>query len=298
MTNTLSDLICFNQTEIAHDKDNIFILDRHSTHEGTWSTLQVTSGELNLSFTDSNNNQLATHCLNCITPPFLIPPALMHTIEPITESFYAKLDFYCKPHRYFHKKYNMNAVHEDLVYCYDNYLKNANPLNILDIGCGSGRNSLFLTLMGHQVTALDIQLKQLENINHLAIFEKFKNIETIHHDLNVALPFRDHQFDFILSTVSLQFLKPERIPGLLLTLRDLTSTGGKHLMVFPVLSDRFSLPDTFTFLPESGELLKNYQDAGWSVLEYKESIGKLHRNDESGRPIQGLFAFLLVEKPW
>lgn len=297
MNHSQHDLICFNQTTIAHDDEHIFFLDKHASHEGTWSYLQLTSGEINVVFTDTKKNLLKTQYLTPATPPLIIPPATMHSIDVISNGFTAKLDFYCKPHRYFNKKHGLGEVHNDLLYCYNTYFSQAGSLKVLDVGCGTGRNALFMKLLGHEVTALDINRSHLEHIEHISLMEGFQSLQTQYHDLNSELQRNCGAFDFIISTVSLQFLKPERVPVLLSELRDLTHVGGRHLLVYPIASNIFSLPETFTYLAEKEELLCNYQDAGWSILEYRENVGRLHRNDASGRPIQGLFAFLLVEKP-
>lgn len=69
-----------------------------------------------------------------------------------------------------------------------------------------------------------------------------------------------------------------------------------NFLVFPVHSELYSLPNSFTFLPKQEELYHFYQNRGWSILEYKESVGHLHKQDESGRPIPGLFGLLLAQK--
>lgn len=103
-------------------------------------------------------------------------------------------------------------------------------------------------------------------------------------------------YDLVISTVTLQFLNPERIPDLLVEIQNTTKMNGYHLLVFPVQSKLYSLPDSFIYLPKKDELYHAYQDSGWSILEYKESVGHLHKQDDLGRPIQGLFGFLLAQK--
>jgi tellurite methyltransferase len=76
----------------------------------------------------------------------------------------------------------------------------------------------------------------------------------------------------------------------------MTASRGLHFLVFPIEAEPYSLSSSFTYLPKSKELYHFYQDSGWSILEYKESVGQLHKLDDSGKPIQGLFGFLLAQK--
>lgn len=292
-----NNLICYNHTDIAHDQENLFFLDKHSTREGTWGLFQLTGGEIEFVFIDDNEQEIARHSLNATSSPVFIPPASWHKIEPISETFYGKLEFYCKPHRYFSKKHRLGDVHSDLLYVYQTYLQNQGPLDVLDVGCGSGRNSLFLALAGHKVQAVDVNEQALRQIAYIAQEEKLVDLLTTIHDLNQPINLAEQRFDLVVSTVSLQFLNPKRVPFLLEELQQSTRAQGIHFLVYPIQSENFTLPPMFSYLPESNELYHFYQNKGWSIIEYKESVGRLHRLDEFGRPIQGLFALLLAQKP-
>jgi tellurite methyltransferase len=290
------ELICYKQIEIdRHGKLNFF-LEKHSTKEGTWGLLQLNSGEIDFIFLDGIERELSKHRINDKHPGLHILPALRHRIEPVSEEFSAVLKFYCKPHRYFNKKYDLGNVHSDLYYAYSIYLKDKKNLNILDVGCGQGRNLLFLALSGHQLTGIDINKASIQKINEIAKKENMLNIKTLLHDLHQPLSLKKESYNVVLSLVSLQFLEAHRIHSLLTELQLATATEGLHFLVFPVKAEPYSLPPSFTYLPKSKELYHFYQDSGWSILEYKESVGQLHKLDDSGKPIQSLFGFLLAQK--
>lgn len=116
------------------------------------------------------------------------------------------------------------------------------------------------------------------------------------HDLNNPLNLKPKYYELIFSTVTLQFLNPQRIPALLTELQEATKTNGYHFLVVPIQSETYPLPDFFTFLPHKEELYHLYQDSGWSILEYKESVGHLHKQDEMGKQISGVFCVLLAQK--
>ncbi|WP_454785296.1 SAM-dependent methyltransferase TehB [Legionella sp. WA2024007413] len=290
------DLICYKQLHITHDGKLKFFLDKHSTKEGTWGKLQVHAGEIDFVFLDGHGNELSRQCLNEKNAQIIIPPASWHKIIPISPVFNASLDFYCKPHRYFDKKYKLGNVHSDLYYVYTTYFQHQNKLKILDVGCGSGRNPLFLGLKGHAVTGMDHNEAAIENIRQIAHDEKIATLNPVLHDLHHPLNLEKEAYDLVIATVSLQFLNAERIPSLLHELRDATVMQGFHFLVFPIGSEQFELPSFFTYLAEPEEVYHDYQDCGWSILEYRETIGKLHKLDESGKPIQGLFGLLLAQK--
>lgn len=290
------DLMCYKQTPIdAHGKLKFF-LEKHSTKEGAWGYLTIHEGEIDFVFLDGTGEELSRIRLNKNNPALSIPPASWHKIIPISQDFNAHLQFYCKPHRYFNRKYHMSAPHSDLFYVYQTYLHHQKKYNILDVGCGSGRNLLYFAKLGHPITGVDINQSALENIKAVVKEEDLTQVDTLLHDLNQPLTLMKEQYHFVFSTVTLQFLNAERIPSLLTELEEATAKNGYHFLVFPVQSELYSLPDSFTFIPKHEELYHFYQNRGWSVLEYKESVGHLHKKDKSGRPMPGLFGLLLAQK--
>jgi tellurite methyltransferase len=290
------DLYCYKKTKIDSQNKLKFFLEKHSTKEGTWGLLRLHSGAINFIFLDGKEKELSRHRIDTNNSELHIPPALWHKIEPESERFTATLEFYCQPHRYFKKKYDLGSVHSDLYYVYKTYLKEKRDLNILDVGCGQGRNLLLLALLGHQLTGIDIKAASIHKVEEIAQKENLSNIKTILHDLHQPLSLQKESYDLVASVVSLQFLEPNRIHALLTELQLTTTIEGLHFLVFPIKAEPYSLPSSFTYLPKSKELYDFYQDSGWSILEYKESVGQLHKLDNSGKPIQGLFGFLLAQK--
>ncbi|QBR84824.1 methyltransferase domain-containing protein [Legionella israelensis] len=286
----------YKQIELNGEKNLQFFLDKHSTKEGTWGHLTVHEGTLEFVFLDGHGHELSHHTLNFKSPTFAIPPAAWHKIASISSDFKATLQFCCQPHRYFEKKYRLAPIHHDLWSIHQTYLREQRKMTVLDVGCGSGRNPLVFVLSGHNVIGIDKNKEAIENIRHIAAQERLSKIETHIHDLNQPLPIKDKSFDFIYSTVTLQFLNPSSIKPLLTKLQSLTSTGGMHFLVFPIKAKPYIYPQSFTYLAETNELYHFYQDSGWSILEYKEKPGQLHKLDESGKPKQGLFGHLLAQK--
>ncbi|CEK12012.1 SAM-dependent methyltransferase TehB [Legionella hackeliae] len=296
MTTGYNGLLCYKQTEIHSQGKLKFFLEKHSTKEGTWGKLSLHEGEIDFVFMNGQGEEQSRIRLDKKHPQLLIPPAIWHKVVPVSETFNATLEFYCIPLRYFNKKYGLGAVHSDLVYVYETYLGHLQNLTILDVGCGSGRNLLYLAKMGHRVTGIDHSQSALKTIHDIVEKEALPGINTILYDLNKPLELESAHYDFVLATVSLQFLNARRIPSLLAELQEITKKNGYHFLVFPVQSELYSLPNIFTFLPQQDELYHVYQDSGWSILEYKETTGHLHKKDKAGRHIPGLFGILLAQK--
>lgn len=290
------ELICYKQIEIESQGKLKFFLEKHSTKEGTWGELCLHEGAIDFVFLDGQGNELSHILIDEKQPQVLIPPAAWHKIIPMSEKFQATLNFYCIPQRYFNKKYSLSEVHRDLVFVYQTYLCHLQKASILDVGCGSGRNLLYLAKMGHHVLGVDHNQSALDTIQDIAQKEDLSDVVTQKHDLNQPVILESERYDLVISTVTLQFLNTHRIQPLLTELQGVTKKNGYHFLVFPIQSEQYEFPDFFTFLPQKEELYHRYQDNGWAILEYKESIGLLHKQDASGKQISGLFGLLLAQK--
>lgn len=157
MISEFSELLCYKQTEINSQGKLKFFLDKHSTKEGSWGKLSLQEGEIDFVFLNGQGQELSRTRIDKEHPYILIPPAAWHKIILVKEPFAATLEFYCMPQRYFNKKYGLGAAHSDLVYIYQTYLRHLQCSSILDVGCGSGRNLLYLANMGHRVMGILIQ---------------------------------------------------------------------------------------------------------------------------------------------
>ncbi|WP_298624262.1 SAM-dependent methyltransferase TehB [uncultured Legionella sp.] len=298
MLSVLGTLLCYKQTEIDSEGKLKFFLDKHSTKEGTWGLLRRREGDIDFVFLNGSGAELKRVRINKENPELVIPPASWHKIEPVSDQFNAALEFYCAPHRYFNKKYGLGMVHSDLLSIYQTYLSGSDAKNnqVLDVGCGSGRNLLYFAQQGYSITGMDINKSAIDKINELSQKESLAQVHAVLHDLHQPLNLANEFYNLIFSTVSIQFLNAERIPSLLEELQRATAIKGFNYLVFPIKAESYVLPESFTFLPEKEELYHFYQDSGWSIIEYKETTGLLHRLDEHGRPIQGVFGHLLAQK--
>ncbi|QFH71657.1 tellurite resistance methyltransferase TehB [Enterobacter sp. E76] len=190
---------------------------------------------------------------------------------------------------YFTDKYGLTRTHSEVIAAMP-YLT---PGRVLDLGCGNGRNSLYLAANGFDVTAWDKNPMSIANLQRVVEAEGLNNLQSDVRDLN-SLKF-DGEYDFILSTVVMMFLEPTTIAGLIDNMQRCTKSGGYNLIVAAMDTEDFPCTVGFPFAFREGELSGHY--AGWDIVKYNEEPGELHRTDEAGNRIKLRFATLLARKP-
>lgn len=190
---------------------------------------------------------------------------------------------------YFTDKYGMTRTHSEVVHAATLIA----PGRALDLGCGNGRNSLYLAANGFDVTAWDKNPASISNLESIRQAEGLENLRTAIKDLN-ALSF-DGEYDFILSTVVMMFLDARTIPGLIANMQRCTKPGGYNLIVAAMDTDDYPCTVGFPFAFKPDELSHYYQ--GWELLKYNEDVGELHRTDANGNRIKLRFATMLARKP-
>ncbi len=189
---------------------------------------------------------------------------------------------------YFTDKYGLTRTHSEVIAAMP-YLT---PGRVLDLGCGNGRNSLYLAANGFDVTAWDKNPMSIANLQRVAEAEGLNTLQSAVRDLN-TLKF-DGEYDFILSTVVMMFLEPTTIAGLIDNMQRCTKRGGYNLIVAAMDTEDFPCTVGFPFAFREGELSGYY--AGWDIVKYNEEPGELHRTDEAGNRIKLRFATLLARK--
>ena len=182
----------------------------------------------------------------------------------------------------------MTNTHSEVV----NAMQTIKPCKTLDLGCGQGRNSIFLGVQGFEVDAWDHNQSSIDFLNSVIEKEKSTQIKTALYDINQAA-IQDN-YDFILSTVVLMFLQRDRIPAIIADMQQHTNIGGYNLIVAAMSTDDMPCPMPFSFTFAENELKNYYQ--GWELIKYSEEPGELHKTDANGNRIKLKFVTMLARK--
>jgi SAM-dependent methyltransferase len=152
---------------------------------------------------------------------------------------------------------------------------------VLEIGCGSGQTSLFLSLNNRTVTAIDYSKPSLELVK--AASQKLKcSVKTIYADATQELPFKDNEFDVVFQAGLLEhFDKDERIR----LLKNWGKAGKKMVSIIPnaaslayrVGKAKMEKDGTWEYgleLPQYS-LFQEFYEAGF-IITKEYTIGETH----------------------
>ena len=260
---------------------------KHNTKVGTWGKITVLKGTLKFIELTEDGEVIAEHFFEAGADNPMAQPQAWHRVEATTDDVEWYLELYCKLEDYFPKKYNSNPVHSEVLEAMDT----VKPCKALDLGCGQGRNALFLAQHGFDVTAVDQNELSLEILQSIVEQEDLEMPVGLY-DINSASI--GQTYDFIVSTVVLMFLQADRIPAIIQNMQEQISIGGYNLIVCAMDTEDYPCSVNFPFTFKEGELANYYKD--WELIKYNENPGHLHRRDENGNRIQLRFATMLAKK--
>ena len=260
---------------------------KHNTKIGTWGKITVLKGKLKFIELTEDGEEVASHVFEAGADNPMAQPQAWHRVEALTDDVEWFLEFYCEPKDYFPKKYNSNPVHSEVLEA----MESLSPGKALDLGCGQGRNALFLAQHGFEVTAVDQNELALEILQSIVEQEDLEMTVGLY-DINSAN--LKQSYDLIVSTVVLMFLQADRIPAIIRNMQDQTNPGGYNLIVCAMDTEDYPCQVPFSFTFKEGELADYYKD--WELIKYNENPGHLHRRDEHGNRIALRFATMLAKK--
>ncbi|CAK9885605.1 MAG: Tellurite methyltransferase [Candidatus Erwinia impunctatus] len=189
---------------------------------------------------------------------------------------------------YFAEKYQLTPPHSEVVEA----VSRITPGAALDLGCGSGRNTLYLQQHGFTMTAWDKNRASLDKLRAIISAEQLTAIEVAEKDFD-QLRFNG-AYQLVVSTVVMMFLQPATIPQLITDMQASTLRDGYNLIVAAMDTPDYPCNQGFPFAFRRGELSEYYRD--WHIIKYNEEVGQLHRRDASGQRISLRFATLLARK--
>lgn len=283
-----SELICYKKMPVWN-KNSLpkMFQEKHNTKAGTWGKLTVLQGKLKFYTLNEDGSIVNEHIFSANTDTLFVEPQQWHKVEALSDDLECYLEFYCTKEDYFGKKYNMTATHSDVL----KTAKIITPCKVLDLGCGHGRNSLYLALKGYDVTSWDHNAASIAFLADSAAKENLQ-IQTAVYDINNANI--QENYDLILSTVVFMFLDREAVPAIIDNMQKHTNAGGYNLIVAAMSTEDMPCPIPFAFTFGENELKNYYQ--GWEFVEYNENIGELHKPDKNGNRYKMKFVTMLAKK--
>jgi tellurite methyltransferase len=135
---------------------------------------------------------------------------------------------------------------------------------ILDLGCGEGRNAIYLAGLGFKVTAFDISLAGIGKLLQTAEHKHLTIDASVADMREYEFP---HRFDLIICNGCLHLITREESKGVIRRMKEATEPGG--LNIVGVFTDTLPEPEDLRGfmigLFKEGELIEQYKD--WEILE-------------------------------
>jgi tellurite methyltransferase len=139
---------------------------------------------------------------------------------------------------------------------------------VLDLGCGEGRNALYLASQGFDVTAVDRSESGIRKLQYVA--EK-AGVSVSAHVADVATIDLEDEYDVVMAHGLLHYLSQDECADLLSEIREHTVAGGFNVYTYKYFNEEFPRPDEFRSARQINALdpwqLRDIYD-GWECLRY------------------------------
>lgn len=257
------------------------LIDLALTTAASWLTFEISAGYIDATVAGKPQR---------LTVASQQTPLALAELSDVVPSADAQLQLtqWCSTEDFYAYKHQLTRTHSEVIAAMP-YLQGGKAL---DLGCGNGRNSLYLNLKGFDVQGYDRNSLSIANLNRIIDAEQLSNIVAAEQDLSSLVIEGD--YDFMLSTVVMMFLPPATVPNLISQMQQHTKVGGLNLIVSAMDSADYPCTVGFPFCFKENELLNYY--AGWDIVKYNENVGELHKLDEQGNRIKLRFATMLARK--
>ena len=151
-------------------------------------------------------------------------------------------------------------------------------MKVLDIGCGEGKDAVYMAKKGYTVTAFDLTESGIAKTKRLAEDNRVR-IKAYVDDINTFET--DERFDIIYSSGTLQYLQKDKIQPFFMKIMKMTNPHG--LNYFNVFVEKpFIAPapdwDKEESLWQTGELFSWYTD--WKIHYIDETIFECSSSSE------------------
>lgn len=165
--------------------------------------------------------------------------------------------------------------------------------NVLDIGGGVGRNTLFLARHGFSIDVIDLSEVGLEKIATEAAQENLPVTTTLGDITELGIT---KTYSVIIAAYILHHIQNKAARDLIENIRSHTEPGGLNIIGTFTKDGDFYRNDIADerFFPDTNELKGLYKD--WKIISYTESSSTALRKHEDGTPMINTAAVLLAQK--
>lgn len=142
------------------------------------------------------------------------------------------------------------------------YMKSAAPLDLLDLGCGPGRDLSHFKQLGHRATGLDGSARLVE-------MAEATGCPVLHQDfLKLDLP--PSAFDGVFASASLFHIPPDSLHGVLAALLQTLRPGGVLFMLNPRgRNEKGWMGERFCTYLRLGTWMRYMRSAGFAYLAHE-----------------------------
>ncbi|HET8793847.1 MAG TPA: class I SAM-dependent methyltransferase [Nitrososphaeraceae archaeon] len=116
---------------------------------------------------------------------------------------------------------------------------NKKNLTILEVGCGQGRDAIFLSSLGHNVHAFDISESAVNYVKKLKISMQLQNLNIFTHDIENPLSFPNDSFDFVYSNLALQFFDSTKLQQIFTNISKVIKKNSLFLFSTKKIGDKY-----------------------------------------------------------
>lgn len=229
-------------------------------------------------------------------PDINLLPQLAHILETTIDSLlgYSTVPITDYDKRYQEEEYYWGLNPNEMCYEIMKIKPPVKPCRVLEIGCGEGKDAVFLARNGYQVSAFDVAEAGLEKARKLAHLNRV-SINFFKADIRDYCP--DTFFDIVFCSGVLHYIASDLRAEFVNRIKEYTTVGGIHaLNVFVDKPFIMPAPDREAVEIEngswqSGELSGLYHD--WLFHQNEEIIFEC---DSGGIPHKHCMDILIAEK--
>ena len=164
---------------------------------------------------------------------------------------------------------------------------------VLDLGAGQGRNSLFLTSHGFDVTAIDLSADGIEDIRQKATSWGMRINTQVSDVLEASF---EGMYDVIICSYVLHHLSRDEAMQTIARMQKHTKQGGFNIIsAFMANGELFhSLQKKDLYFPQHNKMKELY--AGWGVPKYTEGVKRCHTRRPDRTQVMNSAASIMVRK--